>query len=281
MLTLFHFEQNENFQFGNINKIKKKRRNFMKKFLFCYFILFLMFSSLCFSEGFDLPQEIIDLGLDFIENPGDLFFNLQQDIEDCTPLPAGQIEGLKKKYFGFRINVFPTLLPTSLGNISLKARFNSETIYIPQIVVVGGFGKILALSLIPSKSEDGEEIPKPENNVYYYGLILSKTFENTILYLGVKYSEFLLKVRLPKEIDFYGSTLSEINFNVNDTFLFTGIMLPTGNKKIITAQMAYGLKYKKIVARLGAEYDHLQIGLDIFPEGLLVFHPYIAYKWQF
>jgi len=247
------------------------------------FTFLLIISLFCFTKSFsiDLPQEIIDLGLDFIENPGDLFFNLQQDIEDITPLPAGQVN-LPKKYFGFRINVFPTLLPTTLGNISLKARFNTETKYIPQFGIVGGLGRILALNMIPAKNDKGEEIPKPENNVYYYGLVLSKTFENTILYFGAKYSECMLNVKLPEEVEFYGSTLSEIKFNLNDTFLFTGIMLPVGKKdKTITAHMSYGLKYKKIVARLGAEYKHLQLGLDIFPEGLFVFHPYIAYKWQF
>ncbi|MFN3550345.1 MAG: hypothetical protein ACK4WJ_00825 [Endomicrobiia bacterium] len=253
----------------------------MKKFLLYFFIVFFLISLFNISYTLDLQQEIIDFGLSFIENPGDLFFNLQQNIEDCTPLPAGQIEGLKKKYFGIRTNVFPTLFPTTLGNISFKTRFNTETKYVPQIGLIGGVGKILALNLIPSKNSDGEEISKPENNVYYYGIVFSKTFENTILYFGTKYSEFFLKVKLPEEIDFYGSTLSEINFNVNDTFLFTGIMLPVDTKKTIIAQMAYGIKYKKVVARLGAEYNHLQIGLDIFPEGLLVLHPYIAYKWQF
>ncbi len=254
----------------------------MKKFfLYIFFIFFAVSLYSISSYAIDLTQEIIDLGLNFIENPADLFFNLQQNIEDCSPIPAGQIEGLKKKYFGLRTNVFPTLFPTSLVNISFKTRFNTETKYIPQIGLIGGVGRIIALSLIPSTNSNGEEIPKPENNVYYYGLIFSKTFENTILYFGTKYSEFFLKVKLPQEIDFYGSTLNEINFIVNDTFLFTGIMLPVDIKKTIVAQMSYGIKYKKIVGRLGAEYNHLQIGVDIFPEGLLVLHPYIAYKWQF
>lgn len=249
--------------------------------IFVVLVINILLVTFLFSDGVELPPEIIDLGLNFIENPGDLFFNLQQDIEDCTPLPAGQIEGLNKKCFGFRFNLFPTFLPTTLGNLSLKVRFNKETEYIPQVDIVGGFGKLLVLNLIPSKSKDNKDIPKPENNVYYYALVLSKTFENTILYLGTKYSEFSLKVTLPEEIEFYGSKLSEINFNINDTFLFTGIVLPVNGRKRITAQMSYGLKYRKIVARLGAEYNHLQIGLDIFPEGLFVFHPYIAYKWLF
>jgi hypothetical protein len=251
----------------------------MKKLL-----IFLFLSNFVYLYSQDmpkLPQELIDLGLDFIENPSDLFFNLQQDIEDCSPLPAGQLN-LPKKYFGLRINVLPTLLPLTFGNISIKARFNKEKDYIPQTGIIGGLGKILILDLIKNLTKDEDvEIPEPQNNVYYYGLIISKTFENTILYFGIKYSEFLLKVKLPEPVEFYGSTLEEINFKAADTFLLTGIMLPVRKDKSIIAQMAYGLEYKKIVARLSTEYNHLQLGIDIFPEGLLVLHPYIAYRWQF
>ncbi len=251
----------------------------MKKLL-----IFLFLSNFVYLYSQDmpkLPQELIDLGLDFIENPSDLFFNLQQDIEDCSPLPAGQLN-LPKKYFGLRINVLPTLLPLTFGNISIKARFNKEKDYIPQIGIIGGWGKILILDLIKNLTEDEDvEIPEPQNNAYYYGLIISKTFENTILYFGIKYSEFLLKVKLPEPVEFYGSTLEEINFKAADTFLLTGIMLPVKDNKSIVAQMGYGLKYKKIVARLSAEYKHLQLGIDIFPEGLFVLHPYVSYIWQF
>jgi hypothetical protein len=251
----------------------------MKKLL-----IFLFLSNFVYLYSQDmpkLPQELIDLGLDFIENPSDLFFNLQQDIEDCSPLPAGQLS-LPKKYFGFRINVLPTFLPTTLGNISFKVRFNNEKEYIPQIGIICGYGKILVLDLIKNLNKDkSSDMPEPQNNVYYYGLVLSKTFENTILYFGIKYSEFLLKVKLPEPVEFYGSTLEEINFKAADTFLLTGIMLPVKDNKSIVAQMGYGLKYKKIVARLSAEYKHLQLGIDIFPEGLFVLHPYVSYRWQF
>ncbi|MCX7716690.1 MAG: hypothetical protein N2Z73_04665, partial [Endomicrobia bacterium] len=128
-------------------------------------VVMFIYSITSFSITQDIMSELIDLGLNFIENPGDLFFNLQQDIEDCAPLPAGQIEGLKKKYFGFRVNLLPTFLPFTLGNIALKGRFNTETKYFPQIGVICGFGKILALNFIPNLS------PKPQDNVLYYGLV--------------------------------------------------------------------------------------------------------------
>jgi hypothetical protein len=34
----------------------------------------------------------------------------------------------------------PTLLPLTFGNISIKARFNKEKDYIPQIGIIGGYG---------------------------------------------------------------------------------------------------------------------------------------------
>lgn len=237
-----------------------------------FLLTFILTSAIIFSQN--ISQELIDLGLSFIENPGDLFFNLQQDIEDCSPLLAGQ-NGLEKKYFAFRTNVLPTFLPSCLANIAIKGRLNTETKYIPQVGIVFGVGRWLVLNFVTSSDI------KPQDKIIYYGLIFSKTFENTILYCGVKYSQFLLKFRLPETIDFYGSKLSEFNFNMNDTFLLTGIMLPVKRNKSVVAQMSYGLKYKKIVARVAAEHNHLQLGCDIFPEGLFVFHPYISYQWKF
>jgi hypothetical protein len=165
---------------NQIAKIKISKNNFF------HTEVFLIQNIYVYTQ--DIPQELIDLGLNFIENPADLFFNLQQDIEDCSPLPAGQLN-LPKKYFGLGINVLPTLLPLTFGNISIKARFNKEKDYIPQIGIIGGWGKILILDLIKNLPKDEDvEIPEPQNNVYYYGLIISKTFENTILYFGIKYS---------------------------------------------------------------------------------------------
>lgn len=237
----------------------------MNKNVFLLFVTLTSFIVLSYSQN--IPPEIVDLAVSFLENPSDLFFNLQQNIEDNSPL--------KNKYFGIRTNLFPTLLPTTLGNLSIKVRFNNETDYIPQIGLAGGYGKMFVLDLIPSDT-------KPENRNIFASIILSKTFNDHIIFGGLKYSESLLKINFPEPIEFIpGSTMSEINFKMNDIFWYTGILANVSKKKSIVAQMAYSPKYKKIVARLGADYNNLELGFDFFPEGMFVFHPYWAYHWRF
>jgi hypothetical protein len=253
----------------------------MKKFkqtilVLTVFTTIIFFSTHVIAEDNDgifsgMPPEIIDFALNFVENPGDLFFSLEQSMEDVSPLD--------KKWFGIRTNFLPGLLPFTLGNLSFKTRFNKETENIPQIGLSAGYGKILVLSMIPKD----EDTPTPESVNYYYGITLSKTFdEKTIVYLGTKYSQAMLEVKLSSPVAIVGETkLSEIKFKIDDIFYFTGIAIKTSPKRTVIAQMAYGPKYKRIVARVGVVGAHSEVGLDIFPEGLLVFYPYVSYHWRF
>lgn len=222
----------------------------------------------------NVPPEIIDFALNFVENPSDIFFSLEQSMEDFSPL--------NKKWFGIRTSIFPTLFPFTLGNLSIKGRFNNETPTIPQIGIFGGYGKILALEIIKPESKDSEQSVKPESINYYYGITLSKTFEKATMFVGAKYSQSLLSVKLSSPVVLVADVkLSEINFKVEDTFYFGGISIKTSEKRTVIAQMSYGPKYKKIVARLGVEGPHTEFGIDIFPEGLIVLYPYWAYHWRF
>ncbi len=238
------------------------------KFLIILFGIFLI--TKVYSETISVPSEIVDFALNFVENPSDLFFSLEQMMEDVSPL--------NKKWFGIRTSIFPTLFPVTFGNLSFKTRFNKETANIPQVGLSAGYGKILALDFIPK----GENAPTPESINYYYGLTLSKTFDSSTVYLGAKYSNSLLSVKLSSPVAIVGDVkFSEINFKVDDFFYFTGITISVSSKRTVIAQMAYGPKYKKIVARVGVEGPNAEFGLDIFPEGLLVFYPYWAYHWRF
>jgi len=238
------------------------------------FLFFTVFLNFLYSDN--IPTELINFGLDFLENPSDIFVNIQHNAEDVSP-------NLEDKTVNLRINLFPALFPTTIENFSLKIKFNKSFSYFPQIDLCGGFGKILALDFL---TQDMEE--KPQSNAYYYALTFSgKMDEKTRLYLGVKFSEFLLKFKLQQGISEGAFSLKELNFTVNDTFLFSGIELKTkknlsGEKKnVIIAQTSYGIKNKKIAARIGWFSEHIELGIDVFPEGLLVFQPFWAYHWRF
>jgi len=45
--------------------------------------------------------------------------------------------------------------------------------------------------------------------------------------------------------------------------------------------MGYGFNNKKIAARIMLSKKRLDLGTDIYPEGLFVIHPFIAYHWNF
>jgi len=220
--------------------------------------------------------DIVGMGLSFIKNPSDLFFNLHLNTEDVSP-------NLSKRRFAFRINMTPALLPATMGSIAMKLRLTNNSGYVPQLDFSWGYGKMLALAMM--SSEDAQ----PENKQYYYALTVTHRMnDRTRIYWGYKTSEFsiLLKFKDPVKIT-EGSELSQLNFIAKDNFIFTGIEQKTdnyvykGKEQVVIAQMGYGLESKKIIARLGVMSPHVEFGLDIFPESIFIFHPYWAYHWRF
>jgi len=84
---------------------------------------------------------MVNLGLKFLDNPGDFFFNLHSDNEDSSPLPASD-------RFGFRFSGFPTFLPLTWANLNVKAKVLSENGDTPQIDLTGMYGNLLALNAV-------------------------------------------------------------------------------------------------------------------------------------
>jgi hypothetical protein len=230
----------------------------------------------------DIAQDMTAIGLNILTDPSDLFFNLQHDAEDVSP-------NLAKRRFTTRINMFPSLLPATLGMLTMKIRFTNDSGYMPQIDLVGGYGELLALSMMSSgdKSDSGDSsTPKPVSKSTYYGLTFTKKLNDKArIYFGMKSSEFALFVKLSEPIS--GTTTDSINFIAKDNFIYSGLELKTikaqfnNREQVVIAQVGYGLERKKIVARVGIFSEHVEAGLDIFPEGAFVFHPFWAYHWRF
>jgi hypothetical protein len=234
----------------------------------------LLFSSSVFAEGGDefansaIGKQLIQIGLKFLDNPGDFFANLHSDNEDFSPLP-------KSRHGSVRFNFFPTFLPFTWGNINLKAKIFNEKEILPQIDVVGTYGDLLGLKYVSSDVT-------PSFTSYSFGATASKSVnEKTRLYGGIKYSTVNLYVKLSTPVASGEFSLSSLDFKVSDTFLFAGIANQVTPDKIVSAQLGYGFNYNKIVSRLMVSHKHLDIGVDIYPEGLFVIHPFIAWHWYF
>jgi len=224
-------------------------------------------------SGAGVPQEVIDLGLKFLDDPGDFFFNLHSDNEDFSPVPT-------KRRGAIRFNFFPTFFPLTWGSLNLKVKLLNADGNIPQVDISGMYGDMLALRAIPS-SDDGNSV-KPVFNDYSVGLIISRAAtEKTKIFGGGKYSAISMNVQLSTPVVMGAFQMSSLGFQVADTFFFTGISHEVGKDSFVVAQAAYGFKYKKIVSRIMMSHKHLELGMDIFPEGLFVFHPFLAWHWYF
>ena len=92
-----------------------------------------------------------------------------------------------------------------------------------------------------------------------------------------------VKLSSASAIEFGEFRVSELNFKVADTFIFTGLVHQKDINKPsrLIVQMGYGFKYRKITSRIMVSKKHLDMGLDIYPEGLFVIHPFVAYHWNF
>jgi len=230
-------------------------------------------SSAYLSAASSLESTAIDFGFKFLDNPGDVFFNLHMANEDFSPVPT-------TKHGDIRWNFLPTTFPFSWVNLNLKVKLLGEKHFVPQIDVIGQYGDLLGLRYLP------ESDVKPSFKDYSAGLVFSKTVsEGTQFFWGGKYSNISMDVKLSSssQVEFGNFELSKISFNIKDTFLFAGLthQKDINNPTRLVAQMGYGFEYKKIVARVMMSHAHYQWGVDVFPEGLFVIHPFVGWHWNF
>ena len=62
--------------------------------------------------------------------------------------------------------------------------------------------------------------------------------------------------------------------------LVTGITNILSQDKRIVAYFGYGFSYQKLFSRFAWHYEHLELGFNIYPEGLLVIHPFLGWHWD-
>lgn len=225
-----------------------------------------------------LPGWVIDAALKFINNPDDVFYNFHLDNVDYTPV-------LETEPATLRTNFLTTFLPFTWGNLNLKIKALSDESYynwIPQVDVLGSYGRILALD-IASKFIDDEDFKLPTMKNYSAGILLTKAVSReTRIYTGFQYSVLSINFEFPEPLEITDETsLSELNINRKDYILVTGITNVIEKNKRIIAYVGYGFSYKKLFSRFAWHYDHLEIGFNIYPEALLVIHPFLGWHWNF
>jgi hypothetical protein len=223
-----------------------------------------------------LGRQLIDFGLKFLDDPGDFFFNLHTDNTDYSPLP-------QNRHAAVRFNFLPTFMPFTWANLNAKVKVKNDSGYWPQIDLVAEYGNILAMQAIKSSDDSGSgQQVKPLFYDYSGGVTASKRMdENTRLFCGARYDSVNMDVTFSTPVVLGAFNMSSLNFRVADTSIYMGISHQTGLETFLVAQAGYGFTYKKITSRIMMCNPHVEVGMDIYPEGLLVIQPFLAWHWYF
>jgi len=218
------------------------------------------------SKGMQLAGEIV-------ANPSAFFYDFQQDLEGTTPLPPG-------KRFSVQTGLFPSLLPMGYMNLSGKYRLHGEGRIapgVPQLDLIGGYCDMYWAKMLAKQSDS---IDSAKLNGYYLGAILSSSVSPKIrTFWGYKRSVLGAKFEFApgEELDLMGTKVGNIDTGFKDDFLMAGIETPKGINKFWSMQLNYGIRTQTFSTKLSWYGPHFELGINIYPEGVLVFHP----VWNF
>ncbi len=218
------------------------------------------------SKGMQIAGEVI-------ANPAGFFYDFQQDLEATTPLPPG-------KSFGIQTGLFPTTIPMTYTNVSAKLRLHAEGRIapgVPQLDLIGGYWDMLAAKMATKNSDT---IDDAKFGGYYVGGIMSTSVSPRVrTFWGYKHSALKAKLdfKAGQEPELLGTKVNSFDTGFNDDFFIAGIETPKGISKLWSIQLNYGLKTQTFSSKVSWYGKYFELGLNIFPEGVLVFHP----VWNF
>lgn len=218
------------------------------------------------SKGMQMVGEIV-------ANPSAFFYDFQQDLEATTPLPPG-------KSFSVQTGLFPTLIPMGYTNLSGKYRLHAEGRIapgVPQVDLIGGYWDMIWAKMAAKQSDT---IDNAKFNGYYVGAIMSSSVSPKIrTFWGYKHSVLAARLNFKpgEELDLLGTKVGSFDSGFKDDFLMAGIETPKGINKFWSMQLNYGVKTQTFSTKLSWYGKFFELGINIYPEGVLVFHP----VWNF
>ena len=210
---------------------------------------------------------------EIVANPAGFFYDFQQDLEGTTPLPPG-------KSFGIQTSLFPTTIPMTYVNGSAKLRLHGEGRIapgVPQVDLIGGYWDMLAAKMA---TKDSETIDSAKFNGYYVGALMSSSVSPRVrTFWGYKHSQLKAKLdfKAGEEPELLGTTINSFDTGFKDDFFIAGIETPKGTSKLWSIQLNYGVKTQTFSSKVSWYGKYFELGLNIYPEGVLVFHP----VWNF
>jgi len=243
----------------------------MKRLILTFLVLFIV-KSPAFAT-IDWTSKGMQIAGEIVANPAGFFYDFQQDLEGTTPLPPG-------KTFGLQTGLFPTLVPLTYTNVSGKLRLHGEGRIapgVPQVDLIGGYWDMLGAKLATKNSQT---IDSAKFGGYYVGAIASSSVSPRVrTFWGYKRSVLNAELNFTpgQEPDFLGTKVKSFDTGFKDDFLIAGIETPKGVSKLWSIQLNYGLKTQVFSSKVSWYGKYFELGLNIYPEGVLVFHP----VWNF
>ena len=243
----------------------------MKRLILTFLVLF-MVKSPAFAK-IDWTSKGMQIAGEIVANPAGFFYDFQQDLEGTTPLPPG-------KTFGIQTGLFPTTIPMTYTNVSGKFRLHGEGRIapgVPQVDLIGGYFDMLGAKLA---TKDSQSIDSAKFNGYYVGAIASSSVSPRVrTFWGYKHSVLNAELNFKpgQEVELLGTKVSSFDTGFKDDFLIVGIETPKGVSKLWSIQLNYGLKTQVFSSKVSWYGKYFELGLNIYPEGVLVFHP----VWNF
>ena len=208
---------------------------------------------------------------EIIANPAG-FSRLPAGPEATTPLLPGSAF--------FQMGLFPTLIPVTYTKISGKYRLNGEGRIapgVPQLDLIGGYWDMLAAKMA---TKDSQSIDSAKFGGYYVGAIMSTSVSPRVrTFWGYKRSQLdaSLKFKPGEEPTLLGATVNSFDTGFKDDFFIAGIETPRSVGKLWSIQLNYGLKTQTFSSKVSWYGKYFELGLNIYPEGVLVVHP----VWNF
>lgn len=225
------------------------------------------------SAAVDWESKGMQMAGEVVANPAAFLYDFQQDLEGTTPLPPG-------KTFSVQTGLFPTLIPLTNLNLSGKYRLHGEGRMapgLPQLDLIGGYNDVYAARMVARNSDSLEDA---KLYGYYVGAILSASVSPKIrTFWGYKRSALRAKFQFApgEELELMNTKIGNIDTGFKDDFLMAGIETPKGVRKFWSIQLNYGVATQTFATKVSWYGPHFELGLNFYPEGVLVFHP----VWNF
>jgi hypothetical protein len=221
--------------------------------------------------GVDFTSVGMKMAGEIVANPAGFLYDFQQDMESTTPLPPG-------KTFGVQTGLWGGILPTiaAMPSVSGKIRLHGEGRIapgVPQLDLIGGYW---SSPLAKSAASGSDTVDSLNFNGHYYGLLVTSSVSPRVrTFWGVKHSQLNAKLSFTpgNEPDLLGTKVNSFDTGFKDDFIVAGIETPKGVGKLWSIQLNYGLKTQTFSSKVSWYGKVFELGLNIYPEGVLVVHP--------